>query len=107
MKKTVAMKNLKIAFISLAVSGLALSFAGCKKTFDKEPQQVLDITNMYRDVYDADAAVTGLYGKFMGLSDRYIMLNELRADMLNYTENADEYIRQISTHSVSSIATTC
>ncbi|WP_315817802.1 hypothetical protein [Paraflavitalea speifideaquila] len=53
---------------------------------------------MYRNVYDADAAVMGIYGKFMSLADRYVILNELRGDLLEYTNNADEYLRQISTH---------
>src|SRR6187402_745853 len=75
-------------------------FASCKKTFDIAPQDQLDISQMYRNVYDADAAVVGIYGKFQGLAERYIILNELRADMLNYTTNADQYLRQISTHTV-------
>ena len=75
-------------------------FASCKKTFDIAPQDQLDISQMYRNVYDADAAVVGIYGKFQGLAERYIVLNELRADMLDYTSNADQYLRQISNHSV-------
>jgi hypothetical protein len=55
---------------------------------------------MYRNVYDADAAIVGLYGKFSTLAERYIVLNELRGDMLEYTDNADEYLRQLSTHTV-------
>ena len=51
-------------------------------------------------MYDADAAVVGIYGKFMGLADRYVILNELRGDLLDYTVNADEALRQISTHTV-------
>jgi len=42
----------------------------------------------------------GIYGKFMGLADRYVILNELRGDLLDYTSNADEALRQISTHTV-------
>ena len=75
--------------------------SSCKKVFDIKPQDQLDAANAYQNVYDADAAVVGIYGKFMGLADRYILLNELRADLLDYTNNADEYLRQISTHSVS------
>lgn len=74
-------------------------FASCKKTFDIAPQDQLDASQMYRNVYDADAAVIGIYGKFQGLAEKYIVLNELRADMLSYTTNADENLRQISTHS--------
>ncbi|TSA57463.1 MAG: RagB/SusD family protein, partial [Sediminibacterium sp.] len=78
----------------------ATAFSSCKKTFDLLPQAQLDASQMYRNVYDADAAIVGLYGKFTSLAERYIVLNELRGDMLEYTDNADEYLRQISTHSV-------
>ncbi|HET7897965.1 MAG TPA: RagB/SusD family nutrient uptake outer membrane protein, partial [Flavisolibacter sp.] len=87
----------KIIWVSaVAATGLT----SCKKMLDVQPQDQLDVTQMYRNVYDADAAILGIYGKFQGLAERYILLNELRADMLDFTSNADEYIRQISTHTV-------
>jgi hypothetical protein len=42
----------------------------------------------------------GIYGKFMGLAEQYVVLNELRADLLDVTTNSDENLRQISTHTV-------
>jgi hypothetical protein len=87
----------KIAVIAaVAVAGLT----SCKKILDVQPQDQLDIAQMYRNVYDADAAIIGIYGKFQTLAERYILLNELRADMLDYTANADQYLRQLSTHAV-------
>ncbi|WP_295117828.1 RagB/SusD family protein [uncultured Chitinophaga sp.] len=88
--------SIKIFLLAAAVSAGSVS---CKKIFDVKPKTELDVSQMYRDVYDADAALIGLYGKFMLLSEQYIILNELRADMLEYTSNADENLRQISTHS--------
>jgi hypothetical protein len=93
------MKRFFIKYCLLVVLG-ATAFSSCKKTFDLLPQDQLDASQMYRNVYDADAAIVGLYGKFTSLAERYIVLNELRGDMLEYTDNADEYLRQISTHSV-------
>lgn len=78
---------------------LFTGLAGCKKTFDINPQDQLDQSEAYQNVYDADAAVVGIYGKFMGLSEQYIVLNELRGDLVNFTNNADESLRQVSTHS--------
>ncbi len=95
MSKLINMKALIIAAGAMLWLG-----TGCKKTLEKLPEQELDAENMYRNVYDADAAINGLYGKFLSMADEYILLNELRADMLQYTDNADEYIRQFSTHSV-------
>ncbi|MDB5193457.1 MAG: RagB/SusD family protein [Segetibacter sp.] len=94
MKKFTIKRWLVAAF---AVIGLI----SCKKAFDLTPGTELDATLAYRNIYDADAAVMGIYGKFMGLADRYIILNELRGDLLQYTANADENLRQISNHTVS------
>lgn len=88
------MKKLLIAI--LAVTG----FVSCKKMLDVKPKDELDISQMYRNVYDADAAVVGIYGKFAGLAERYVLLNELRGDQLEYTDNADAWLRQLSTHTV-------
>ncbi len=95
----------KLTMKRIILQGLALLMAvavmpGCKKVFDIKPQDQLDVTNAYQNVYDADAAVVGIYGKFMALADRYVILNELRGDLLNYTSNANESLRQISTHTV-------
>ncbi|WP_291913938.1 RagB/SusD family protein [Chitinophaga sp. CB10] len=92
------MKKLTILFLSAAAFCTVLS--SCKKMLDVMPGDELDQSQMYRNVYDADAAVIGIYGKFQGLAERYVLLNELRADMLNYTDHADEYLRQLSNHTV-------
>lgn len=94
------MKKLSIRAILLAAAVTGV-LGGCKRAFDINPGTELDQSQMYRNVYDADAAVMGIYGKFMGLADRYVILNELRADLLEYTPNANEHLRQFSTHSVS------
>lgn len=87
---------IKILLVATTVTGML----SCKKAFDLKPGTELAATQFYRNVYDADAAVLGIYGKFMKLSDRYIILNELRADLLDFTENADENLRQVSEHTV-------
>jgi len=94
------MRSKSAAVKLLVITVSVISLAGCKKVFDIKPQDQLDVSNAYQNVYDADAAVVGLYGKFMGLADRYVILNELRGDLLDYTSNADEYLRQVSTHTV-------
>ena len=93
------MKTFPIKQVLLGAALLA-TMASCKKTFEQKPQTELDATLAYRNVNDADAAVVGIYGKFMGLADRYIVLNELRGDLMQYTNNADEYLRQLSNHTV-------
>lgn len=93
------MKKIKLIESLVAVM-LLLSFTACKKVFDIKPEDQLDVSNAYQNVFDADAAVVGIYGKFMGLAEQYVVLNELRADLLDVTTNSDENLRQINTHAV-------
>ncbi|MGB8194288.1 MAG: RagB/SusD family protein [Chitinophagaceae bacterium] len=92
---------MKLFIKKALLAGLIVAgFASCKKVLDVKPGTELAADQMYRDVYDANAAVMGIYGKFMELSDRYIILNELRADLMEFTNNADENLRQINNHTV-------
>lgn len=84
----------------LPVVMLSVAVTSCRKLVDVEAKDVLEQQNMYRDVFDADAAVTGLYGKFMKLAEQYVVLNELRADLTTVTGNANDYLKQINEHNV-------
>ena len=79
---------------------VCLGVFSCKKTFDIPPENVLRADKMYQDVNDADAAVLGIIGKQISVMDRYIVLNELRGDLLDVTQNADKYLKQLNEHSV-------
>ena len=92
---------MKLKKILLASLILLTGLSACRKTFEKLPVTELDVTQAYLTVDDANTAVMGLYGKFMKMADRYIILNELRGDLLEYTTNADKYLREISEHNVS------
>jgi len=92
--------SFKLINKSLLLATLLLTFS-CKNMLDVEPEGQVDITNHYRNVYDANAAVIGIYGQLLGIADRYIVLNELRADLMSPTVNADQYLREINEHKVS------
>jgi len=77
-----------------------LALPSCKKILDVQPENVLDIQQTYRNVFDADAAVLGVYGKFMKLAKPYVLLNELRADLMSPSSNADLYLQQLNDHTV-------
>lgn len=83
----------------LVTAGFITAISSCSKTFDVEPENAVDKPQMYRNVFDADAAVIGIYGKFMKLAKPYVLLNELRADLMDVTMNADENLQQLNTHS--------
>ncbi|MBD1428627.1 RagB/SusD family nutrient uptake outer membrane protein [Sphingobacterium litopenaei] len=82
---------------TICTSILAIS---CSKTLDIQPEDKLDRTLMYNTLADADAAVLGIYGQFAALGDKYILWNELRADLVDVTRNANPYLQQLSNHEV-------
>ncbi len=94
-------KNLSAIYKGILGAMLCLGLASCKDTFDIAPKDVLEHNQTYRDIYDADAAVIGIYGKFLGIARQHIILNELRADLLDVTARGDKYLREINDHSVS------
>jgi len=80
----------------LLTVGMSFAISSCKKLVDVEPKTTVGIANMYRNVFDADAAVIGVYGKVMKMAKPYLLLNELRGDLMDITSNADLNLRQLS-----------
>lgn len=91
-------RMLKKAFVLIAIS---TTLCSCKNTFDFEPEEALEQNQTYQNVYDADAVVLGIYGKFLGLAEQYVLLNELRADLLDVTPNSNAWLKQLNGGQVS------
>lgn len=87
--------------IALMAAGLCATFSSCNKMIDVEPQTSVGVANMYRNVFDADAAVIGVYGKVIKLAKPYVLMNELRADLMDITSNSDANLRQLSEQTAS------
>src|ERR1700710_1523469 len=94
------MMTIRTIYRTAAFAFLLVCVGSCSKILDVKPKDVLDQTNVYQNVFDADAAVMGLYGKFMNLASSYVMLNELRADLMTTTGSSDENLRQLNEHEV-------
>ncbi len=84
--------------VAFFITAMLAGISSCKKLVDVQPQTSVGVANMYRNVFDADAAVIGVYGKVMKLAKPYLLLNELRADLMDITANADANLRQLSEH---------
>jgi hypothetical protein len=93
--------NRKGVMKGVFMAALCLSAFSCKNAFDLAPADALERSQAYQTVADADAAIMGLYGKVVGITDRYLVLNELRGDLEDVTQNADKYLREINDHNVS------
>ena len=94
------MRFRKLSIYAVSVLIAAGSLSSCKKLVEVTPEGVIEEKNAYQNVYDANAAVIGAYGKFMNLAASYVILNELRADLLTTTDGANEYLRQLNEHNV-------
>jgi hypothetical protein len=78
---------------AIILIALLLPFQSC---VDTAPEEVLDYESFYTDVNDADAAILGLYGQFMDLASQVVVLNELRADLMDVTSNASTDLQEIN-----------
>lgn len=91
-------KNI-VSIVSIMI--LVLSLGSCQDYLDVQPEDKLVGNQMYRNVYDADAAVVGIYGKFMNLAEQHVILNEMRADLMTTTVNSSPYLKELSNQNVS------
>jgi len=93
-------KIFKIGVLLLIITASLTAMVSCQDVFDVEPENAIDYKNNFRDIYDADAAVNGIYGQLLSVAGQYEVLNELRADLMSVTANADANLRQIENHNV-------
>ena len=93
MKTKNIMKQMQAVWVLL----LALVMNACMEPTIKE---VLLEDDFYKTTYDADAAVMGVYSKFMDLADEVIVLNEVRADLMDVTDNATPDMLALNNHQV-------
>lgn len=99
MTTTIHTKTKKSAILWLMA--LLFGLSSCSDYLDVQPEDKLVEEQMYRNLYDADAAVIGVYGKFMALAEKNVILNEMRADLMTTTRNSSPYLKEISEHNVS------
>ncbi|RZJ20604.1 MAG: RagB/SusD family nutrient uptake outer membrane protein [Acinetobacter sp.] len=89
--------NKKVVAI-VVVALLATGSWSCKKEDNESPEDKLDLSNAYQNSTDADAAVIGIYGQFLGLHKTFTLQNELRADLVDVTTNADADLKALGNH---------
>lgn len=97
MKKSLFKSGIHILLMLL----VGVSAWSCKDALDIKPEDALEPKQMYRNKFDADAAVMGIYGKVLNIAKQYVVLNELRGDLMDVTGNADEHLIQLGLHNVS------
>lgn len=89
-------KNIKIGLALLTI--FSLTTVSCKDMLDDNAAAVVEISENYNNVYDADNAIWGLYSKVSDLAENVVVLNELRADLMDVTSNASNDQVALSNH---------
>lgn len=98
------MKRTLILAFTFAV---AAAMSACSGMLEAENENHVEYGNHYNTFNDADNAILGIYGKLMGLADRVIILNELRADLIEFTPSATPDMVDISNHTVTASNSYC
>ncbi|WP_225444135.1 RagB/SusD family nutrient uptake outer membrane protein [Echinicola arenosa] len=97
-------QNMKMIFIPfrkyIAAATISMGLYSCSDMLDVEPTLELDKDRFYQNQLDADVAVMGVYGELMKLAEQYVVLNEVRADLIEPTMMADADLVDLSNHSV-------
>ncbi len=78
----------KILYRLIVLVVAIAAMQSCNYTLDVNPNEVVVDSLHYKNVYDVDNSIWGLYGKVADLAENIIVLNELRADLIDVTPNA-------------------
>jgi len=101
------MKLLKITTGFTLFALLTASLSSCQDMLDTNAKEVVEASENYHNVYDADNAIWGLYGKVQNLAENVVVLNELRADLMDVTSNATQDQVDLNSHNETSANKYC
>jgi starch-binding outer membrane protein, SusD/RagB family len=96
MKQYTSIKTLLLLSFVLVLTN------SCSDILQTENENEIESSEAYRTSADADNAILGIYSKFMGLVDRVIVLEELRADLMDITTNSTTDLIAINNHTATS-----
>lgn len=100
MKKNI--KNTRILFLILCVIGTS----SCSDMFETESKSVV-FDHTLSTANDSLYSALGILGQMQKLSERYVLMGELRGDLMSATEDAVEAIQEVANFNVSPSNTYC
>ncbi|KAA5825177.1 RagB/SusD family nutrient uptake outer membrane protein [Algibacter amylolyticus] len=77
-------------------------FTSCESILEVSPEEVLlEDDYLGDDAIDARSALFGVLSQMQDVAGQYVMLGEMRADLVNVNANTADDLRQINDHNVS------
>ncbi|MCF8378954.1 MAG: RagB/SusD family nutrient uptake outer membrane protein [Bacteroidales bacterium] len=90
------MKQIKLnTSLGILLLIIGLLQTSCEKFFDPGVSNALPANNAFSDVLASRASVNGLYALSQDIMNSYVILGELRADMLKITADANQDLSDI------------
>lgn len=94
------MKTLKNIFVGLLFTGLLTT--GCESLLDVNSDRlVFPEDNILDSPNDTIYSMVGILSKVQKLADRYVLLGELRGDLMTVNEDADIILKEINDFNIS------
>jgi hypothetical protein len=95
MKKTVNKTGLKTAIVALCLLPL-LGMFSCEELLKTDTEHYLDADGReLNSPNDTLYSMVGILRKMQAIADRYVLVGELRGDLMDITENADRHLQAI------------
>ncbi len=88
----------RLLLILSTVFSVAVAMSACSGMLDSDDKDEVEAGKNYQTFNDADNTILGIYGKFMNLAESIVVLNELRADLMEITPNATLDMAAIHSH---------
>jgi starch-binding outer membrane protein, SusD/RagB family len=96
------LKKIQKPFVLLSFAALVISVTSCEDMLNVDQRGLVSYEENYKNEFDSRSAAMGIAGLFQQtISGQYVLLGELRSDLMDVTENADAYMRELSEHNVS------
>lgn len=88
---------MKKIFLSIILIALTFSFNACT---DENLGNAVTYDKFYQNLSDADRAILGVYAQFTTLAKQVVILNELRADLMDVTPAATSDLEKLNLNEI-------
>jgi hypothetical protein len=101
-QKNIQMKKLAKIFIAFALFGATFSMVGCDGLLNVDSDRIV-MQNQYnfKSANDTLYSMFGILSQLEKLADSYVLIGELRGDLMDVTPNSNIYLKEIDNFNIS------